>query len=133
MEEDMDALSRAARNAHDELGERRLWRAVLDLPAWYFIGLGEACEPYVVSVEGWPRLLTFTKRERADTFARWMEEGQGIARPRVLEMSVSEALDCAHGLLSYDVESVLFNPGEHAFSCPIAVLLEIHRPARRLP
>jgi hypothetical protein len=133
MEADMDALARAARCACDELGERRLWRAVLELPSWYFVALGEEREPYVVSVEGWPRLLSFTRRERAEAFARGMEAGQGIPLPSVLEMSVSEALDRALGLLSYDVESILFNPGEHAFSCPIASLVEIHRPTRRFP
>ena len=131
MDADVDALARAARNARG--GEEELWRAVVGLSAWYFIAQGESREPMVISVEGWPRLLAFTRRDRAEAFAKGIEECQGLARPDVLEMSASEALDHAGELESYDVESILFNPGINGFSCDIASLRSVERPSRRLP
>jgi len=134
MNEDVDALSLASRNAHNKTGEQNLWRVVLALPAWYFIaqGEGDQAEPMVASVDGKAQLLAFTDEDRAAAFARHIAGKRGGEPPGLLEMDVPDAVQYARELESLDVETILFNSGEHAFACSMTRLWEMYlRSARQ--
>jgi hypothetical protein len=134
MNVDMDALALASRSAHNKVGEQNLWRAVLALPAWYFIaqGEGDAAEPMVASVDGKAQLLAFTDEDRAEAFARHIANKRGGEQAGLLEMDVRDAVAYARELESLDVEAILFNSGEHAFACSMTRLGEMYvRSARR--
>jgi hypothetical protein len=123
---ELDALAEAARSVQNKVGEQQLWKTVMGLRVWYFIAQGEGddAEPMVASVEGRPRLLAFTDEDRAEAFARHIEGKRGT-RPGLLEMDVPDAVEYAQELESLDVESVLFNSGEHGFSCSMTRLREV--------
>ena len=134
MNEDMDALALASRNAHNKVGEQNLWRTVLALPVWYFIaqGEGDSAEPMVASVDRRAQLLAFTDEDRAEAFARHIAGKRGGPQPGLLEMDVPDAVAYTRELETLNVESILFNSGEHAFGCSMTRLGEMYsRAARR--
>ena len=79
MEPDFDALADGARSAVNKTGEHTLWKAVMALPAWYFVGdrAGDEAEPLVAAVDGEPHLLAFTDPERAGAFSRYRAAQRG--------------------------------------------------------
>ena len=128
MDTPVDALAEAARSVQNKVGEQNLWKAVLGLPAWYFIakGIGADAEPMVAAVEGRPMLLAFTEEERAEAFTRHLESKKGPPRPGVLEMDVPDAVDYARQLEDLGVDTILFNNGEYSFSCTMTRLKDMH-------
>jgi hypothetical protein len=133
MNDDVDALALASRNAHNKVGEQNLWRTVLALRVWYFVaqGEGDAAEPMVASVDGRPQLLAFTDEDRAEAFARHIAGKRGGEPPGLLEMDVPDAVQYARELESLDVEAILFNSGEHAFACPMTRLWDMYKRSAR--
>jgi hypothetical protein len=132
---EVDALAEAARSVQNKVGEQNLWKAVLALRVWYFIARGEGddAEPMVASVDGRPQLLAFTDEDRAEAFARHIQSKRGGEAPGLLEMDVPDAVEYAKELEALDVATILFNSGEHAFSCSMTRLKDMWgRYAQRL-
>jgi len=125
---EVDALALAARSVQNKVGEQNLWKAVMALRVWYFIaqGEGDEAEPMVASVEGRPQLLAFTDEDRAEAFTRHLEAKKGGPRAGLLEMDVPDAVEYAKELEGLNVETILFNTGEHAFSCSMTRLKDMY-------
>ncbi|HYE62030.1 MAG TPA: hypothetical protein VD997_08525 [Phycisphaerales bacterium] len=115
---EIDVLANESRNLTNKTGEHNLWKAVLKLPAWYFVaqGSGEDVEPLVAKVGGRPTLLAFTSEERATAFTRHLESRQGGARRGVLDMEVADAVAYCQRLFEAGVETIHFNSGDYEFS-----------------
>jgi hypothetical protein len=118
--EEVDALVVESRSAVNKLGVQALWRSVLGMRQWYFVGAAndpadpEAIEPVVALVDGAPRLLAFTDEARAEAFAAKRAREKGV-EPVVLHMEVPDALDYGNSLIQARVAGYLFNSGAHAF------------------
>ncbi len=121
---EMDALSHAARSIQNKTGEQSLWKAVLALPAWYFIaqGEGENAEPLVAKVGGRARLLAFTSEDRAAAFGRHLETHHGGGPRSVLSMDVVDAVEYAQQLFEAGVETIHFNTGDYEFTSGMIAL-----------
>ena len=115
---EIDALAHASRNVQNKTGEQNLWKAVLKLPAWYFVaqGSGEDVEPLVARVGSRPTLLAFTSEGRAEAFTRHLEGKQGGPRRGVLDMEIADAVEYCQQLLEAGVETIHFNSGDYEFS-----------------
>jgi len=115
---EMDALAHASRNVQNKTGEQNLWKAVLTLPGWYFIGQGkgEDVEPLVARVGGRPTLMAFTSEDRAEAFSRHLAAKQSGAKPEVLNMDVADAVEYCQQLFELGVETVQFNSGDYGFT-----------------
>jgi len=115
---EVDALSQDSRNIQNKVGEQKLWKAVLALPAWYFIaeGSGQDAEPLVARVGGRPRLLAFTSEQRAEAFTRHLEAKQGGPQRGVLEMDIPGAVEYCQQLFEAGVDTIHFNNGDYEFS-----------------
>lgn len=117
MQAEIDALVEASRDGTSKMGEHALWRAVVNLPAWYFVANSaeEDCEPTVGVVDGRAHLLAFTEEERAAAFSARRAQIRGGKQHPVLHMEVDDAVSYCQSLMDAEVESVLFNSGKYAF------------------
>jgi hypothetical protein len=114
---DFDVLVEQSRSAVNKTGEQNLWKAALNLPAWYFVGMGagDDVEPMIGTLDGKPHLMAFTDHERAERFAKHLVGKKGIQEPPVLEMTVAEAVDYCGVLADHKVAGIVFNTGQYAF------------------
>lgn len=115
---DFDALVETSRMGMNKTGEFALHKAVLSIPAWYFIaeGEGDDVEPLVGVVGGVPHVLAFTEEFRAAGYADILGRQRGKPAPGVLSMDVPDALDYFKMLAQHKVEGVAFNSGDYAFA-----------------
>lgn len=115
---DFDALVETARMGMNKTGEFDLHKAVLSIPAWYFIahGEGDDAEPMVGVVEGVPHVLAFTEEFRAAGYADILGRQRGSSAPAILSMDVPDALEYFAVLAQHRVEGVAFNSGDYAFA-----------------
>lgn len=124
---EIDALSMAARNVQNKVGEQALWRAAVTLPEWYFVSQGSAedAEPMVARMGGKPKLLAFTSEERAEAFVRHLQArpgGGGNINGGVLNMGVPDAVEYCQQLFDSGVDTIHFNPGDYEFSSGMIAL-----------
>jgi hypothetical protein len=125
---EIDALAQESRNAHNKTGHQNLWKAVLNLPAWYFLaqGEGEDVEPMVVRAGGRPTLLAFTSEERAQAFARHLAGRRGGPERDILNMDVADAVEYCAQIFDMGVETIHFNTGDYEFSSGMVALKDMH-------
>lgn len=125
---EIDALAHASRNIQNKTGEQHLWKAVLNLPSWYFLaqGQGDDIEPLVARVGGRPTLLAFTSEDRAQAFARHLAGKQGGPERDVLNMDVPDAVGYCTQVFDMGVETIHFNTGDYEFSAGMITLKDMH-------
>jgi hypothetical protein len=116
MDTEIDALAEASRNIQNKTGEQSLWKAVLNLPTWFFLAQGEGddVEPMVGAFGPQKKLLAFTSEERAEAFAKHLAK-KGGHQPGILEMDVPSAVEYCQQLFDAKVPYVLFNNGDYGF------------------
>jgi len=128
MTKEFDALSEAARSIQNKVGEQNLWKAVMALHAWCFVaqGEGDEAEPMIVSIKGTPMLLAFTDQDRAEAFTGHLQEKNPGPRAGLLEMDAADAVSYVLELEVVGVGNILFNYGDHSFSCTMTSLADMH-------
>ena len=128
MDPDFDALADGARSAVNKTGEHTLWKAVMGLPAWYFVGdrAGDEAEPLVAAVENEPHLMAFTDPERAGAFSRYRAAQRGGDATGVLNMDVPDAVEYCRALMPTKIEGVLFNHGAHSFQAGLSSVIDMY-------
>lgn len=133
----IDDLAHASRSVVNKMGVHALWKAVLALPEWYFVGSQadpndpDSLEPIIAAVEGTPRLIAFTDENRAEAFGKARARAKG-SDGAVLSMDVPSAIEYGMSIVKSGpagskVAGFLFNTGEYAFQASFEDVRNYHK------
>lgn len=125
---DFDGLVLAGQMGQNRVAEQDLWKAVLRLPAWYFVAdsAGDDAQPVIGALEGRPYLIAFTDEDRAERFAADRGRKRASDPTPVLHMDVSDAVAYCQDLSQENVEGILFNNGGYSFHARMSQVIDMH-------
>lgn len=124
---DIDRLAEAIDSPEDMMGMATLWRAVMTLPHWWFVAVGEEGEQApAMAVDGDEMLmLAFTSGDRAHDFAvqaGMVGEDENMA---AIAMKPHEVVESAQVYADAGIDALVFDNHITSFGIPTLQLPKV--------